>query len=88
MSAHSKIMEAFKEEYPDAVKAINTDLPNPLIEDLVIIVFVDSYHAHNKVTRRSITGLIILVGRTPVFCYSKIQGTMDTSTYSAEFMAM
>ena len=49
-------------------------------------MFVDSYHAHDKLTRRSTTGLVILSGRTPVFYYSKRQGAGDTSTYSSEFM--
>ena len=40
------------------------------------------------VTRRSITGLIMLVGRTPVLYYSKRQGAVETSTYYADFMAM
>ena len=30
----------------------------------------------------------MLVGRTPVFYYSKRQGAVETSTYSAEFMPM
>ena len=51
-------------------------------------MFVDSDHAHDKVTRLSITGLTILVGRTTVFYYSNIQGDVENSTYSAEFMAM
>ena len=49
---------------------------------------MDYDHAHDKVTRRSITGLIMLVGRTPVFYYSKRQGEVETSTYSEEFMEM
>eukprot|EP00957_Ditylum_brightwellii_P009911 747927-Ditylum_brightwellii.AAC.1 len=39
-------------------------------------------------TRRSITGLIIFVSRTPVMYQSKRQGAVETSTYGAEFMAM
>eukprot|EP00957_Ditylum_brightwellii_P054811 4153902-Ditylum_brightwellii.AAC.1 len=52
------------------------------------MAYVDSTHAHDKVTWRSITGLIIFVGRTPVMFQSKHQGTIETSTYGAEFMAM
>ena len=51
-------------------------------------MFLDSAHAYDKVTRRSITGLIILFGKTPVFYYSKRQGAVKTSTYYAEFMKM
>ena len=49
---------------------------------------MDSDHAHDKVTRRSITGLLILVGSTPVYFSSKRQGAIATSTYGAEFCAM
>jgi hypothetical protein len=51
-------------------------------------VFVDSDHAHDKVSRRAITGLLIFVGRTPVFYTSKQQGAIETLTYGAEFCGM
>jgi hypothetical protein len=38
---------------------------------LDITVFVDSDHAHDKITRRSVTGLIMFIGRTPVFFMSR-----------------
>ena len=81
-------MEDFKEEQTEAVEEIDADLPNPLVEELAITVFVDSDHAHDKVNCRYITGIIILVGRTPVLYYSKRQGAVETSTYSEEFTAM
>lgn len=78
----------FDEFYPDAVEEIDRKLPKALIDELQITAMVDSDHAHDKVTRRSITGLIVLVGRTPVFFMSKRQGAIETSTYGAEFCAM
>ena len=77
-----------REDYPDAAELLDTDLPPPLVDEIAITAFVDSDHAHDKVTRRSMTGIIILLGRTPVFYHSKRQGSVETSTYSAEFMAM
>jgi hypothetical protein len=59
-----------------------------MFDELAITVFVDSDHAHDKVTRRSVTGILIMVGRTPVFFSSKRQGSVETSTYGAEFCAM
>ena len=38
--------------------------------------------------RRSIMGLIAILGRTPVFYLSKRQGSIETSTYDAKFCAM
>ena len=80
--------ELFQEVYPDAAEEIDTKVPVPMIDELEITTFVDSDHAHDKSTRRSITGLLILVGRTPVFFSSKRQGAIATSTYGAEFCAM
>ena len=53
--------------YPDATEDIDASLPELLIEEIEIRVFIDSDHGHVKVTRRSITGLIIFLGRTPIF---------------------
>ena len=88
LSCHSKLVEDFKEEYHEAVVEIDDYIPPPLVGELAITVFVDFDHALDKVTRRSITGLIMLVGRTHMFYYSKRQGTVETSTYSVEFMEM
>ena len=63
-------------------------MPKPLLNELKITAFVDSDHAHDKVARRSITGLMNFVGRTPVQYMSKRQGAIETSTYGAEFVAM
>ena len=61
----------FEETYPDAAEEIDVKFPEPKVDELEITVFVDSDHAHNRVTRRSITGLLILVGQTPVYFMSK-----------------
>ena len=63
-------------------------MPGPLCDEMAVTMLVDSDHAHDKKTRRSITGMIILVGRTPVYTSSKRQGAVETSTYGAEFTAM
>ena len=74
--------------YPDAFEEIDVNLPKALVDEMEITVFVDSDHAHDKVSRRSITGILIFVGRTPVIYSSKRQGAIETSTYGAEFCAM
>ena len=88
LSHYSKLVENFKEEYPEATEEIYEYLPPPLFDDLENTVFVHSNHAHDRAPRRSITGFIMLVGRTPVFYYIKRTGALETSTYYAEFMAM
>eukprot|EP00557_Chaetoceros_sp_GSL56_P014026 CAMPEP_0176478512 /NCGR_PEP_ID=MMETSP0200_2-20121128/1227_1 /TAXON_ID=947934 /ORGANISM="Chaetoceros sp., Strain GSL56" /LENGTH=1865 /DNA_ID=CAMNT_0017874457 /DNA_START=317 /DNA_END=5915 /DNA_ORIENTATION=+ len=79
---------ALRDHYPDSEELLDPATPEPLFDELTITAFVDSDHAHDKLTRRSITGLIIFVGRTPVFYQSKRQGAIETSTYGAEFIAM
>ena len=74
--------------YLDAAKELDANIPTPLVEEISITVFVNSNHGHNKVTRRSITGLIAFLGRTPAFYLSKQQGAIEMSTYGAEFCAM
>ncbi len=82
------IFKKLMERYPDAKEQNDNKLPVPLFDELAVSAYVDSDHAHDKVSRRSITGIIIFVGRTPVFALSRRQGAIQTSTYSAEFMAM
>jgi hypothetical protein len=66
---------------------VDVNVPEPLIDELAITVFVDLDHAHDKITRRSVTEMMIFVGRTPIFFSSKRQGAVETSTYGAEFCA-
>eukprot|EP00957_Ditylum_brightwellii_P099940 7615757-Ditylum_brightwellii.AAC.1 len=77
-----------REHYPEAEESINDQLYKPFFDEFAITAYVDSDHAHDKLTRRSITGLIIFVGCTPVLYQSKRQGAVETSTYMAEFLAM
>lgn len=52
-----------------------------------ITVFVDSDHAHDQKTCRSITGLLGFIGCTPIMARAKRQTSVETSTYGAEFSA-
>jgi hypothetical protein len=76
------------DQYPEAHKEIGKNAPNPLVEEMEITFFVDLDHAHDQATRKSITGIVIFAGQTPVFSFSKQQGALFTSTYGAELCAM
>ena len=67
--------------YPDAREEIDETLPKPLVPEMAVAAMVDSDHVHDKVMTRSVTGLLIFVGRSPVFWLSKRQGAIETSTY-------
>jgi hypothetical protein len=50
-------------------------------------VYVDADHAHDLVTRRSITGILVMLNSTPIRWVSKRQKTVETSTYRSELVA-
>ena len=76
--------------YKDAQDTVpRPDMPEPLGEPVQLNVFVDSDHAGgDTVTRRSRTGVIIFVNKAPIIWYSKKQGSIETSSFGSEFMAM
>ena len=49
--------------------------------------YVDANHAHDVVTRRSVTGILCYVNNMPVKWVSKRQKTVETSTYGSELVA-
>ena len=44
--------DLLQSQYPDATEEIDCKVPKPLVAEMDITVFVDSDHAHDKVTRR------------------------------------
>jgi hypothetical protein len=50
-------------------------------------VYVDADHAHDLVTRRSITGILVMLNNTPIRWISKRQKTVETSIYGSEMLA-
>ena len=78
----------FLQDYPDAKEELDPNFPlsfGPVMETTFL---VDSDHAHDKKTRRSLTGWIAFVGSTPVAWQSKRQGSVASTTYAAEFCAL
>ena len=80
-------IKTMKEQYEEAVEELDPSFPRRRGKGLETQVWFDSNHAHDQVTRRSITGTIVYVGNTPVMWSSKRQGAIECSTYGAEFMA-
>jgi len=81
-----------KQDFGNQYAYFNEDLdprfPVALVPELDINIFVDADHGHDKVTGRSITGLVAFVGSTPVTWSSKRQLQVQTSAFSAEFAAL
>ena len=83
-----KFVDEFRDFYPEAFEEIDANVPPPKTEEMDVSCFVGSDHAHDKITRRSVTWIVIFIGRTPVYFSSKRQGAIETSTYGVEFCAM
>jgi hypothetical protein len=80
---HSNWMEF----YPDASEEIPKDLPPEKGPIIRMTVYVDADHAHDLVTRRSITGILVMLNNTSLRWISKHQKTVETSTYGSELVA-
>ena len=75
------------EFYPDAMEDIPDNKPRPRGELCTLTCFVDADHARDKLTRRSVTGILVLLNNTPISWYSKRQKTVESSTYGSELVA-
>ena len=63
-------------------------MPKPKDMGFKIRAYLDSDHAGHAVTRRSRTGYIIYLNNSPIYWTSKKQGSIQTSTFGSEFIAM
>ena len=81
--------ENWKEFYPDVEEMVPTgeNVPETKGPPIRITVYVDADHAHDMVTRRSVTGVLLFLNNTPVKWLSKRQKTVETSTYDSELVA-
>jgi hypothetical protein len=80
---HSNWMEF----YPDASEEISKDLPPEKGPRVRMTVYVDADHAHDLVTRRSITRIIVMLNSMPIRWIYTRQKTVETSTYGSELVA-
>jgi hypothetical protein len=74
------------EFYPYAGEEIPKDLPPEKGPRVRMTVYVDADHAHDLVTRRSITGILVMINNTPIGWIYKRQKTVETSTYGSEIV--
>ena len=74
--------------YGDVEEAIPVNAPTPRGKGVDLRMFVDSDHAGDKRTRRSRTGYFIFLNSALIAWLSRKQGTIETSVFGAEFVAM
>jgi hypothetical protein len=88
---HSKIpseeCDNWKEFYPDCIEEIPYDMLVPKSGKANVTIWVDADHARDKLTRRSVTGIIVMINGTIIWTYSKCQSTVETSIYGAKLIA-
>jgi hypothetical protein len=63
------------------------DAPEPLGNYVTLSHYVDANLMHSITTRKSVTGILHLINKTPLDWYSKKQVTVETATYGSEFVA-
>ena len=73
--------------YPDAQEDLPDDMPDPVTSEVYITCYVDASHGCDLVTKRSITGILLCINKTPIKWYSKRQNTVESSTYGSELVA-
>jgi hypothetical protein len=54
------------EFYPSASEELPHNMPPPKGRNARITVFIDADHAHDQLTRRSVTGILLFINNTPV----------------------
>jgi hypothetical protein len=83
----SKDYDRWKEFYPDASEDLPDNMPKPYGKKVRITCYVDADHAHDTVTRRLVTAILLFVNNTPIRWYSKRQKTVKTSMYGSQLVA-
>ena len=84
---HTEDHQNWADFYPDAGEETPPNCPTPLGAAARITCYVDADHAHCHATRRSVTGIVLLINNMPVRWISKRQNTVETSTYGSELVA-
>jgi hypothetical protein len=67
---------------------IPSETPTPCGNEFDLRLFVDSDHAGEQLTRRSMTGFVIYFNIAPIVWFSKNQPTVKSSVFGAEVVAM
>jgi hypothetical protein len=77
----------WNEFYPGAGEELPPDMPPPKGKPIQLTCYKDKDHAHDLVTRRLVTGILLFANSMPIEWVSKRQKTVETSTYGSELVA-
>ena len=63
-------------------------MPEARLHGVVVTCFVGANHGGNLKYRKSRTGVLIFINKSPIHWYSESQTTVEASTFGAELCAM
>ena len=73
--------------YGDVKEELPEDAPSPLGKPVQLTHYVDANLLHDKLSGKSVSACLHFANGTPIDWYTKKQGTVETATYSSEFVA-
>ena len=82
-----EITHGWGELHPNAREEIPSDMPLPKMKPIKITAMFDASHAPCLLTRRSVSGIVLMINNTILRCTTKRQNTVETSPYGAEMVA-
>ena len=80
--------EEFLEHYQHAAEPMPHHQPRLRGRSVTTTALVDTSHAANRKTRKLHTGYLLFLNPAPIIWYSKRQKTVETSSFSSEFIAL
>ena len=78
----------WKQFHGDVEEVLPKNAPKPMGKEFIIRAFVDADFAGDSLTRRSRTGLLVMLNGAPIYWLSKKQTPMETGSFGSEFAAM
>jgi hypothetical protein len=72
---------------PNLHEELPADMPEPKGKPVRISTYEDANLMHDVISGRSMTGILHMLNQTPIYWYSKKQGSVETATYGSEFVA-
>jgi hypothetical protein len=73
--------------YGTCKEEIPSDIPEALGKEVVLSTYVDANLYHDMITGRAITAVLHFINKTLFEWYSKRQATVESATFSSEFVA-
>jgi hypothetical protein len=73
--------------YGDVQEELPKTMPKAKGRKVKLTMFADANLYHDRLTGRSVTGLILMVNKTPIDWFSKKQISVESATYGSEFVA-